>query len=225
MFTFQNDALDKFAPAPKISHSKGEFPQGVSLAKRIFLLLALVIWPMTVALCQSQSSQQSQSPQQSQPQAQPQPPQKVDSVADAAKKAQKDKPKPKKVFTEDDLSGKSGGVSVVGEENKKGARRHNTDSDGDYEPNGEQYWRSRSQPILDQITATDQQIAQLKEDIKKYGSGGFDVTTGMKDNIAYIHDRNGQVQSLEKRKAALLAQLDELQEEGRKAGASPAWFR
>jgi hypothetical protein len=181
-------------------------------------------------------AQSSSSPQQSPP---PQPPPaqaqtpaqpKEESVADAAKKSQKDKPKPKKVYTEDDLSGAhKGGISVVGNDNKKNPRRvrnSNPDNpDGDYDPNSEEFWRGRSQPILDEIAATDQAIEQLKEDIKKFGSGGFDVTTGMKDNVAYIHDRNGQIQDLQNKKADLQKQLDELAEEGRKAGAQPAWFR
>ena len=56
-------------------------------------------------------------------------------------------------------------------------------------------------------------------------ANGFDVTTGMKDNIAYINDRNGQLKDLEKRKVDLQKQLDELQDEGRKAGAPASWFR
>jgi len=91
--------------------------------------------------------------------------------------------------------------------------------------NSEEYWRGRAQEILGQIVAVDQAIASMKDDIKKYGSGGFDVTTGMKDNIAYINDRNGQLKNLEKRKADLEKQLDELQDEGRKAGAPASWFR
>ena len=51
------------------------------------------------------------------------------------------------------------------------------------------------------------------------------ITTGMKDNIAYIQDRNAQLQELEKHKADLQKQLDELQDEGRKVGAPSSWFR
>jgi len=82
-----------------------------------------------------------------------------------------------------------------------------------------------SRTLLDQIVATEQQIAKLKDEIKKYGAGGFDVTTGMKNNVAYIEDRNGQMNDLEKRKGDLEKKLDQLQEVGRKAGAEPAWFR
>jgi hypothetical protein len=187
----------------------------------------LLICPVASVLAQSPSSPQQPPPPQPLAQAQTPAQPKEESVADAAKKSQKDKPKAKKVYTEDDLSGvHKGGVSIVGEENKKSPRRvRNTNPDGDDEPNGEEFWRGRSQPILDEIAVTDQAIEQLKEDIKKYGSGGFDVTTGMKDNIAYIHDRNGQIQNLQKKKAGLQKQLEDLEEEGRKAGAQPAWFR
>ena len=89
----------------------------------------------------------------------------------------------------------------------------------------EAYWRGKARVLLDQIAATEQQIAKLKDDMKKYGTGGFDVTTGMKDNVAYIEDWNGQVKDLERKKADLERKVDQLQEEGRKAGAEPAWFR
>jgi hypothetical protein len=195
--------------------------------------IVLLAWPVVSVYARSQSSSQQSPPtQQSQTTSQPQsqatsPTQSKDaSVADAAKKSGTDKPKPKKVYTEDDLSSMGkGGVSVVGSGKSNSRRTRNADADGDYGQNSEEYWRSRSQPILDAIAETDAQIEQLKEDIKKYGNGGFDVQTGMKDNIAYIHDRNGQIQQLEKHKADLKKQLEDLEEEGRKAGAQPAWFR
>ena len=193
--------------------------------------VVLLAWPAVSLLAQSQSpSQQVPPPQQSQTSSQSQsqatsPAQSKDaSVADAAKKP--DKPKPKKVYTEDDLSSMGkGGVSVVGSGKSNSRRSRTVDADGEYSQNSEEYWRSRSQPILDAIAETDAQIDQLKEDIKKYGNGGFDVQTGRQDNIAYLHDRNGQIQQLEKHKADLKKQLDDLEEEGRKAGAQPAWFR
>ena len=191
---------------------------------KIALLVLTLGWPFVSMLGQSQPAQQPQSSQQPQPSAQTPP--KDESAADASKKAQKDKPKPKKVYTEDDLSGMKGGVSVIGDANRKAARRTPAaDSYGDEGESPEQYWRGRAREILDQIAQVDDAIAKTKDDIKKYGSGGFDVTTGMKDNVAYIKDRNAQLQALEKRKADLQKQMDDLQEEGRKAGASPSWFR
>jgi hypothetical protein len=227
-------------PAPQ------KFPAGIAGSRNLVrgqkMLCGLLAmsWPFAAAFAQSPSSQQpspsSQAPStppQTQSQAQPatpdQPPQKQDSLAEAARKAKEKKPTAAKgkVYTEDDLSGMKGpGVSVVGDAPKKGVRRARpTDPDGDGGESSEEYWRGRARGILDAIAQTDQQIADKKEEIRKYGTGGFDVTTGRKDNIAYINDRTGQLKDLEKRKADLEKQLEELQDEGRKAGASPAWFR
>lgn len=196
-------------------------------------------WPFAAAFAQSSSSQQSsstsqQSSTQTQTPAQAQPatsdqPQKPDSLAEAARKAKERKPAAAKgkVYTEDDLSKMKGsGVSVVGDAPRKNSRRAQpTDPDGDSEPNAEEYWRGRARQFLDAIAQTEEQIAQKKEEIKKFGSGGFDVTTGRKDNIAYINDRNAQLKQLEARKADLERQFEELQEEGRKAGVPSSWFR
>lgn len=209
---------------------------GVRLFKKILWIFPAVMWPTAIARGQPQSdtTQSSQSSQQSSSQTQSQPQQKEESTADAAKKAQKEKAKPKKVYTEEDLAGMRGnGVSVVGDDKPAGAGGAGTNSADGKTKTGvvpmsgqdEEYWRGKASGLLGRIAATEQQIAKLQDDIKKYGSGGFDVTTGRKDNIAYINDRNGQVKELEKRKADLEKQLDDLQDEGRKAGASPAWFR
>lgn len=197
-------------------------------------LLALT-WPAT-SLAHSQASPSQQTPpatqSQSQSQTQSQTPQdqKEDSVAEAARKAKAKKAAAPqgKVFTEDDLSGmkKDGGVSVVGDSTtKKPKRASASNGNQDYAPNSEEYWRGRSQPLLNEIAAIDQQIAQIREDIKKYGTGGIDVASGYKNGVAYVEDRNGQIQTLEKKKAAVQKQLDDLAEEGRKAGAQSAWFR
>ena len=197
------------------------------------LLAALCL--TSPAAAQSFSSQpappqQSSGSSQSQP-ATPDPAaQKEDSVADAARKSKDGKsssakPAKQKVYTEDDLAGmKNTGVSVVGDPSKKTARRAQPINPDD-NSNDEEYWRGRAQQILDAIAQTDEQIAQKKEEIKKLGSGGFDVTTGLKSNVAYINDRNGQLKALEDRKLQLQKQLDDLAEEGRKAGAPAAWFR
>jgi hypothetical protein len=47
----------------------------------------------------------------------------------------------------------------------------------------------------------------------------------MKQNIARADDRQAQLKDLENHRAELEKQLEELQDEGRKAGAPAAWFR
>jgi predicted lipid-binding transport protein (Tim44 family) len=223
MFTFQKRLFQKFMPILKGSDSNGQLPRGLTLAQQLLLLLFVMTLPLAAAFCQSQSSPQSQ---QSQSQAQPE--QKTDSVADAAKKAQKDKPKAKKVFTEDDLSGKTGGVSVVGDANA--AAKSNTpgtkpSGDASKSVRDEEYWRGRASQIKEQMAAADEAIKNLKEEIKKNGAAGFDAQSGLKDNVIYVDDRNARLKQLEQRRSDLDKQMDLLQEEGRKAGAEPSWFR
>jgi len=151
-----------------------------------------------------------------------------DAAAEAARKAKDKKAAAAKgkVFTEDDLSGLRGGVSVVGPENKKQAQPKPTKAeDSEDVQNDEAYWRGKARPILQEVAEIDRRTAQLREDIKKYGAAGIDVSTGMKDGLAYVRDRNAQIQKLQKKKADLQKKLDELEEEGRKARAEPAWFR
>jgi chromosome segregation ATPase len=202
----------------------------VNKAFRILLgIVPPLIWPVLPLFAHPQSQSSQPSPSSQQPQGQSQTQQKEDSVAEAARKAKVKKAVPAqgKVFTEDDLSGmRKDGVSVVGNESKKSApvaQRPAPEDEDD--PNSEQYWRGKARPILDEIAAVNQQIEQLKEEIKKYGNAGFDVATGMKDSIAYVRDRNAKIEKLQKRKTTLEKQLDDLQDEGRKAGAEPAWFR
>jgi hypothetical protein len=205
-----------------------------SQARKMVCALLAFTFPFASAFAQSsssspQSSPQTQTPSQTSPATLDPPPQKPDSLAEAGRKAKANKPAPAKgkVYTEDDLSKLKGpGVSVVGDGPVKTQRRTQPmDPDAYGGENNEQYWRGQARQILDSIAYTDQQIEAKKEEIKKFGSGGFDVTTGRRDNIAYINDRNGQLKDLEKRKGDLQKQLDDLADEGRKAGAPASWFR
>lgn len=193
--------------------------------RKTFVLVALCF--ATVALGQSQSPAPPPPPSQSQPQ------QKPDSLAEAARKAKAEKGKAKtgKVYTDEDLSElKSGGVSVVGQE---GASAEAKDPEAAPEANdpaasgkkGEEYWRGKARKLRDQMAAVDQEIVKTKDEIKKYGNVGFDVNTGLKQDIIYVADRNTRLQKLEKRKEELQKQMEALQEDGRRAGASPSWFR
>jgi hypothetical protein len=155
-----------------------------------------------------------------------------DSLAEAARKAREKKAKqdPPKVYTEEEMSKLSShGVSVVGEGNGRGGSaagdRYVPDSRDQSRNREEAYWRSRARGLLSQMAAVDQQIEKVKEEIKKYGNGGFDPSTGLGKNVIYVDDRQSQLTRLQKQRSDLDKQMDQLQEEGRKAGAQPAWFR
>ncbi|MBI3404138.1 MAG: hypothetical protein HY046_01620 [Acidobacteria bacterium] len=89
---------------------------------------------------------------------------------------------------------------------------------------GEQYWRSRYQYLQQQIDDVDRQIAALNEQIKNSGTVGFDAA-GIQRNNTVVQDRTVRLRALEARKKELMKQMDALLDEGRKAGAEPAWFR
>lgn len=152
-----------------------------------------------------------------------------DSLAEAARKAREKKAKrdPPKVYTEEDMSKLSRqGVSVVGDGNSGGSYASGYSPKGDSPRDQEEaYWREKATKLLNQMAATDAQIEQMKEEIKKYGNGGFDAATGLTENVIYFQDRQGELEHLQKKRADLDRQMDQLQEEGRKAGASPSWFR
>ncbi|HUE55728.1 MAG TPA: hypothetical protein VMO76_07835 [Candidatus Udaeobacter sp.] len=189
---------------------------------RALLIFLTMISLSPLALCQSQSSSQ---PSPSQPPSPAQPQQKDDSKADAAKKNEKEKPKAKKVYTEEDLSNMRGGVSVVGDSNPATNSNGHGSAGGLVPMSGqdEKYWSGKAKEILDEMTAIDHEIAKTKDEIKKYGADGFDATSRL--GVVYVDNRASKVQGLEKRKSELEKKLDQLQEDGRKAGAAPEWFR
>jgi hypothetical protein len=210
------------------------------------ILLILMLSPRCFSAGQSQTpppaKTQTQSASQSQPPAQPPPAAQAssdaapaeDSLAEASRKAKakKEKLARGKVLTDDDLSGIRGnGVSVVGDGSSGASASKSPDGSpalGEAFESGahdEQYWRGKSRDLLDQIAATDQEIAKTQEEIKKYGNVGFDPSTGLKKNVIYVDDRQTKVKKLEERKQDLRRQLEQLEDEGRKEGAPPAWFR
>ena len=158
---------------------------GHCLLKNILWIFPALLWSPAIAFGQAQSDAPPASPssQQSSSQTQSQPPQKEESAVDAAKKTEKEKAKPKKVYTEEDLAGLRGnGVSVVGNDKPAapgaaGASKANGKTKTGVVPmsgQDEEYWRGKARGLLDRIAATEQRIEAKKDEIKKLGNGGFD---------------------------------------------------
>src|SRR5260370_16842037 len=101
--------------------------------------------------------------------------QKEEPASDAAKKAEKEKAKPKKVYTEEDLAGLRGnGVSVVGEDKPAGPAGAETSKTNGKTKTGilpmsgpdEEYWRGKARGLLDRIAPTQKTIEAKKDEIK-----------------------------------------------------------
>jgi hypothetical protein len=167
-----------------------------------------------------------------------------ESLGEAARRAraQKSAAPAAKVYTEDKVSRLSGrGVSVVGDGNQSGdssdaaytedSEREPTASGGAPKASAqsgnsdEKMWREKARAIHDQMSQIDERIGKIQEEIQKYGAVSFDPSTGLRQNVIYVEDRNAQIKQLEEQKAKLQSQLDVLEDEGRKAGADSGWFR
>jgi hypothetical protein len=202
----------------------------------------------TAGLIQAQTQASGQTHAQTQTQAQtkaPSEPQMVDqsapqeqSLGAIARQAKAQKPKTEttttKVYTEDKLSGLSGhGVSSVGSGSQGGGNSYGGNSYANSgasagsasSGNNEAYWRGRAQGIRNQMAQLDSQIAGIQEEIKKKGAVTVDPMSGASAGVIYIEDRNRQIKQIEEQKEKLQQSLDDLAEEGRKAGADSGWFR
>jgi len=221
--------------------SKACYRAGFQLLAILLLVFWTEVWakaqsaPAPPAQSQTQSQDQSQGPSQPQTAGQANSGDKQQSPGNAthAASADKEKPKAKHVYTEDDMAKLHGTISVVGKGSSGGGAAGNSYSNGS--PGGndaassagkdEEYWRGRAQAIKDQIAEVDRQIERVKDEIAKSGPGGFDATTGLAQNVIIVHDRNADLKDLQDRRQQLEKQLEELADEGRKAGADSGWFR
>jgi len=211
-------------------------------------LAAFVTAVMPLAVLAKAQEQQA-----SQEQAQPGPLPDQDSVANAAvrSRAAADKSGLRRVYTEDDVSSLQGPVSVVGEDKNEPAAP-NAQIPGAKPPatgqaksptRAEAYWRGRYQALRGRLDAVDRQIADVQEQIKKYGNGGASAevypTPGLPGknecvNVtgnlpgycdAIMNNRLSELEYWKRMKAEFQSRIDQLQDEARKAGAEPGWLR
>jgi hypothetical protein len=188
------------------------------------------------AATQASATKSTDAAAQSEPQMQDQSAPPAESLGEAARRAraQKAKTATAKVYSDDSVSTLSGhGVSVVGD-GKAGSGSYSGDS---YSGGGgggaaqgsagsqESYWRGRANAIRGQMAQCDQKISEIQDEIAKHGAVTVDPMSGAQAGVIFVEDRNAQIQQVQKQKEGFERQLDELAEEGRKAGADSGWFR
>jgi hypothetical protein len=171
---------------------------------------------------------------QTEPQMQDQSAPAAESLGEAARRAraQRAKTATAKVYSDDSVSTLSGhGVSVVGAGNSGGSGASYGGSSYAAAPpsaagnNQEAYWRGRANAIRSQMAACDQRISEIQDEIAKHGAVSVDPMSGAQAGVIFVEDRNAQIKQVEHQKDGLQSQLEELAEEGRKAGADSGWFR
>jgi hypothetical protein len=174
------------------------------------------------ALAQQQQSQASPAPQSGDP------------VADAARKAreqQKATPKPKKVYTDDDIKPAtpasdagtvpgSGGAQAT--DNGTGA---NGAAKGD---DAEKTWRKRFQDQRNKIAAAEKELDILQREADKAQVQYYnDPQKAMQEQYSRkdINDKNAKIDQKKQDIANLKQQLSDMEDELRKSGGDPGWAR
>ena len=200
-------------------------------------LTATFVFALLAACCPAQSSQQdstnSGTPPDSAkpaPAAQTKPAKGASAQAAPAKDQPANPPavKPKKVWTNDDLSAVKGTISVVGDPKANSTNRseyaYNSDSNGNDHQNETvvKPYRDSVHDLQSQIDAIDQRIAQLKN-FKAENTG---PSGGLKMHQSYnMVPLEDQVKQLEQKKKKLQDNLDEVEAQARKNGIDPGELR
>jgi hypothetical protein len=161
-----------------------------------------------------------------------------DPVADAARRAREEKknaPKPKKVFTDDDVSksapapataAPAGGFgSTAGIENKG----QQADADPTKEdPNGEKAWRKRFQEQHDKIAKAEKELDVLQREEEKASVQYYtDPQKAMQqqNSRAEVNAIHAKIDSKKQEIAQLKQALDDMETDLRKAGGDAGWAR
>jgi len=167
-----------------------------------------------------------------------------DPVADAARKAREERktaPKPKKVFTDDDVSPKAA-ANVPG--SSDGAPASDKSGDGtaqaktpgskagasekNEDPNSEAAWRKRFAAQRKKIADAEEALSVLQREADKADLQYYsDPQKAMQEQYtrADINEKNEKIAARKKEIADLKQQLSDMEDQLRAAGGDPGWAR
>jgi|SRR5690242_9445809 chromosome segregation ATPase len=194
---------------------------GTSILLAAFGLLGL---PALAQQSQSGSSQQSSDP-----------------VADAARKAreqQKTAPKPKHVFTDDDVrhSTDTGSATPAGGQNagdakagdQKGQGAQGSGAAGDKKDDPATTWRKRFADQRNKIASAEKELDVLQRELDKSQLQYYsDPQKAMQEQNSRqdINDKTAKIDAKKQEIANLKQQLSDMEDELRKSGGDPGWVR
>lgn len=174
------------------------------------------------ALAQQQQSQASPAPQSGDP------------VADAARKAreqQKAAPKPKKVYTDDDVkpATPASDAAATPASGAAPAADNGTAANGQGKADDpEKVWRKRFQDQRDKIAAAEKELDILQRESDKAQVQYYnDPQKAMQEQYSRkdINDKNAKIDQKKQDIANLKQQLSDMEDELRKSGGDPGWAR
>jgi hypothetical protein len=155
-----------------------------------------------------------------------------DPVADAARKARetkKETPKPKKVWTDDDLKkGTPDAVSTVGTTATATTVQTAGNATKGDDPNGEAAWRARFKDQRDKIAKAEKELDILQRELQKAQLEYYpDPQKAMiqQNTRADINDKTVKIEAKKQEIAQLKQGVDDLEDQLRKANGNPGWAR
>ncbi len=166
-----------------------------------------------------------------------------DPVADAARKARekkKDAPKPKKIYTDDDVKksapepapaaapGVASGTVAATAVPAAGDSAKTGDATKTEDPNGQAAWRRRFQDQRDKIAKIIKELEILGRELEKAQVEYYpDPQKAMtqQNSRADINDKQAKIDAKKKELDQLRQGLDDLEDQLRKSGGDPGWAR
>jgi hypothetical protein len=165
-----------------------------------------------------------------------------DPVADAARKARaqkKDEPKPKRVYTDDDVkpavatpptpstgTGAAGDTAGTAADAKKNPDGTGGRADAASDKNSETAWRTRFKKQRDDITRAEQELDVLQRESQKQQLEYYpDPQKAMvqQNTRKDINETNAKIEAKKQEVTRLKQGLDDMQDALRKAGGDPGW--
>jgi hypothetical protein len=156
-----------------------------------------------------------------------------DPVADAARKAReskKDVPKPKKVWTDDDLkkgtpdAATAPGTGTATASTGQGSGGGTQSNDA----NGEAAWRAKFKEARDRLAKSEKELDILQRELEKAQLEYYpDPQKAMtqQNTRGEINDKTARIDAKKKEIAQLKQGLDDLEDQLRKANGNPGWAR
>jgi predicted RNase H-like nuclease (RuvC/YqgF family) len=162
-----------------------------------------------------------------------------DPVADAARKAraeQKTAPKPKKVFTNDDIpsSAPPSAPPATDATNKNAAQAQGDDKSGkkttdpEDDPKTQAYWSKRASKLRAKLAAAEQELDVLQRELNKDDLQYYpDPQKALMQQYSRsdINEKTAKVAAKKADIESLKQQVADLEDAVRKAGGDPGWVR
>jgi len=165
-----------------------------------------------------------------------------DPVADAARRAREEKktaPKPKKVFTEDDLPARPAAGETPAPATSTTSPTSpapapvaeplsQDDASGKEDPNSEAHWRKRFAAQRRKIAVAEEELSVLQREAEKADVQYYsDPQKALNEQFSRneINAKNEKIAAKRKEIAGLKQQLSDLEDEVRRSGGDPGWAR